>query len=422
MNSNQSSSAVQEYVQNLSAQLQHDQFLNTLLRPEELKGFLQDAFSKLLEAALLKERQFHLQNHPEDRANGYAPERTFHIGTTPLELHRPRTRQGFYPALLPKHQRYLPDSYQDLFYSILLQAKSFKAALRTMQNLGLPYAPEQVQELLAELDQEAREFFNRPLSPDWLFLYIDAKVVELKDEHDKIKRAIHFLVIGLCPSGQKQILTAQIFWGNEELEAWRKVLINLKNRGLTRVLGIITDDFSGLAPLLKSLFPNSDHQLCCVHLFRNAHRHLSDQEFATFKQTWAEIYAASSLQTAQEKFQALLELLRPTNSAYVEHLQQRKNHYLHFMKYPQIIRSLIRTTNLPEGINNLIENLRRNAGGHFHSEREARIKLKLLSDQLLAGSWKNTNPKIGSQIPALTSLFKQRFESELSENFLTQKF
>ena len=30
-----------------------------------------------------------------------------------LTLERPRTRQGFYPALLPKHQRNLPEAYQD---------------------------------------------------------------------------------------------------------------------------------------------------------------------------------------------------------------------------------------------------------------------------------------------------------------------
>ena len=32
---------------------------------------------------------------------------------------------------------------------------------------------------------------------------------------------------------------------------------------------IITDDFSGLNDLTKSLFPNTHHQLCTVHLCRN---------------------------------------------------------------------------------------------------------------------------------------------------------
>jgi len=67
--------------------------------------------------------------------------------------------------------------------------------------------------------------------------------------------------------------------GNELLEAWRRVLIDLKNRGLTRTLLRVTDDFSGLYRLLQDLYPHAYHQLCTVHLLRNAQRHLSPQPY-----------------------------------------------------------------------------------------------------------------------------------------------
>ncbi|MDB6033008.1 MAG: hypothetical protein JWM16_3346, partial [Verrucomicrobiales bacterium] len=44
-----------------------------------------------------------------------------------------------YPAILPKHQRYLPEAYQQLLRNILLGARSFSAARRTLQALGLVF-------------------------------------------------------------------------------------------------------------------------------------------------------------------------------------------------------------------------------------------------------------------------------------------
>lgn len=423
MNTTQESASVQTHVEQFLRQAAQSPELAVHLSPQDLPRLLQLGFAHMLEAALDKERQWHLAEHPADRANGYAPSRTLHVGTTAVPVDRPRTRQGFYPAVLPKHQRHLPEAYQELLQNILLGAKSFAAARRSLQALGLGYSAEQVEALLEELHQQAQAFFRRPLAPDWFCLFADAKIIDLKDEQDQVKTAVHFLVLGLSLEGKKELLTAATFWGNEVLDAWRQVLLGLSNRGLLRVLLLVTDDFSGLAPLVKSLFPHTDHQLCTVHLFRNAQRHLSPEDYTRFHEAWREIYAASSFETAQAKLRQLCERLRPNNPAYVQHLEKRTALYLAFFKYPAGLRAQLRTTNLPEGLNNQIENLRRNAGGHFHSQRETLIKMKLLADQLYAGPWSRVSPSIKTNLAALTNLFRLRFESELNaEQFLTQSF
>lgn len=423
MKNNQPSSQVQAHLDQFFSQLAQCPELEGQLGPQDLPQLLEAGLAQVLKGALKRERQLHLEDHPEDRANGYAPQRTLRIGTTAVPLERPRTRQGFYPAVLPKHQRYLPEAYQQLLRNILLGARSFSAARRTLQALGLGHSPEQVEQLLEELHQEAKCFFTRPLSADWLCLFIDAKIIELKDEHEQVKKAVHFLVVGISLDGKKEILAASTFWGNEVLESWRKVLLDLKNRGLTRVLLLITDDFSGLAPMLKSLFPNSDHQLCTVHLLRNAQRHLSLEDYTAFKEAWREIQAASSFESAQTKLRALLEQLRPNNKAWVEHLEKRVTNYLAFIKYPTPIHPQLRSTNLPEGLNNQIENLRRNAGGHFHSQREALIKMKLLTNQLYDYKWTRPNSVFLAHIGTLNQIFRKHFETELNpECFLTQNF
>jgi len=414
MNTKHQLTDIQDRVDQLAQQFSRDAALNTLLSPEDLKDFFRRGLSELLKSATHTEREFHLEDHPDDRANGHSPQRELRVGTLAVPLQVPRTRQGFYPALLPKHQRQLPHQYHELLHSILLQATSFRAALRTLQSMGLGYRPDQLEILLSELDQQAKIFFARPLHPDWLTLFIDAKVIHLKDEHDQVKKAVHFLVVGVNMQGYKELLTSQIFWGKEVIDAWRAVIISLKNRGLTRALFIVTDDFSGVTALVNSLLPNSDHQLCTVHLFRNALRHLNENQYADFKTTWKEIYASSGLDTARSKLLDLLERLRPNHPSYVQHLEKRSDQLLAFMKYPALIRGTLRSTNLAEGLNNVIENVRRNAGGHFHSEREARIKLLLLSERLGQTKWSRPDPRIATNLQTLNHMFLQRFEGELN--------
>ena len=400
-----------------------DPILGSLASPSELKGYLQAGFSAMLKATMLKERHLYLESQPEDRGNGFAPVRDLHVGATPVSVERPRTRNGFYPAFLPKHQRHIPEDYQELLEQILVGAKSFEAALRTMQQMGLGYSRKEVEALLTELEKEAAIFQSRPLAPDWLVVYIDAKILDLKDDHQQVKKSIHFTVIGVDFDARKQVLSAKTFWGNETIDCWREVFKDLKNRGASRILMMVTDDFSGITNLVQGFWPQVDHQLCTVHLLRNAHRQLAPKDYALFQEAWTEIIAASSPDSARTKWMALLDKLRADYPAWVAHLQARTDHYLRFMAYPSDIRRNIRSTNLPEGINNLIETLRRNAGGHFHTQREMMIKMKILIDQLAQRKWSKPNPMIVHHRAALIRMFKQKYEAELpKDHFLTQCF
>ena len=137
MKANNTTDAVQARIEELMQQIGDDPVLGSLTSPSELQNYLQSGFNALLHAAMLKERSFHLDQYQDDKANGYAPTRQLHIKTTPVTIDRPRTRDGFYPAFLPKHQRHIPEGYQELLEQILLESKSFDAALRTLQSLSL---------------------------------------------------------------------------------------------------------------------------------------------------------------------------------------------------------------------------------------------------------------------------------------------
>ena len=230
---------LQDHFQELLAQFSPVSPLAAWLAAPDLQAFLPAGLSQLLQAALEADRQFYLAQQPADRANGFAQPRTLRLGTTPIPIQIPRARRGFYPALLTKYQRYLPQAYEHLLQNILPGARSFKAALATMQALGLSYAPDQLETLLDQIHNQAKTFFFRPPHPHWLFVFADATIIQLADEHGQVRTAVHFLVLGVTLSGPKELLTATVFWGNDVWEAWRAVLVDLKNRGVTRFLLLV---------------------------------------------------------------------------------------------------------------------------------------------------------------------------------------
>jgi len=75
----------------------------------------------------------------------------------------------------------------------------------------------------------------------------------------------------------------------ENKENWLQILNNMVQRGLKKVLILVSDDFSGLHQAIKQLFPLTDHQLCLVHLQRNARKNMSKNDAKVFNQELAKI-------------------------------------------------------------------------------------------------------------------------------------
>lgn len=61
-----------------------------------------------------------------------------------------------------------------------------------------------------------------------------------------------------------------------------KVFEDLINRGLKKVLIIVSDDFPGIIDAVKIAYFYADHQLCFVHLQRNVKRHMTKEDSSKF--------------------------------------------------------------------------------------------------------------------------------------------
>jgi len=385
-----------------------------------LASYLADGLSRLAQSLLEHERAAYLAANPDQVANGYAKKRPLYWRTVPFHIAIPRTRGDFYPSCLSRYQRKIPHLYGQLLRDLLLHTKSFAELARTVRRLGLPFSPNEIEPLLNELHDEAKQFLERPLNADYLCLMLDAKTLYIRDEKGILVRAHAIIALGITFKGHKEILAYRIFYRSESLETWKTLLLELKNRGLSRIGIIVTDDLPGLTQLIAGLFPRADHQLCTVHLLRNAQRHLDRQAYARFKALWREILAASSPAVAQDKFAALLDELEPHAPAFIQHLRAHADQYLAFCKYPPDIAPHIRSTNPVEGLNNAIETIRRNSGGSFHTEREAVVKTWILADRLQRSSWLRPNGRLAAHLQEWLRYFQKQYEPELISPCHTQ--
>ncbi len=179
-------------------------------------------------------------------------------------------------------------------------------------------------------------------------LFIDCYHTEVKME-GKVKRASVYIVAGIDLEGKKEPIGIYLHEGAETKERWREIFEDLIQRGLKKVLIIVSDDLPGISNVIKALFPLTDHQLCYVHLERNVKRNMTKEDSKNFNGKLKEIrFKGVDFETSIREFENIC-------------ISYEK-------KYPQDIRKFIYTTNMVENINKQIENLRIKIGGYFQSE------------------------------------------------------
>ena len=381
---------------------------------------LRELLALILNSLGQAERQSYLAATPVDKGNGsYA--RSLNMGSIPLQIDVPRTRNGsFRPRLLPPpYQRDYPEETQALLLNLLASCRSVNAAKGTLRKMGLA-ASEEEMETLAHTFIEDLELRNtRPLDPDLLALFLDAKYVEVR-EGDRLRPGGIYLVIGLGRDGKKRVLACLFRFGRENLEEWKNILRSLLERGLRRVLLVVHDDFSGLLPITKSLFPQADVQLCIVHLQRNAKSHFTKTDATEFNPRIRTLKAAWNTEVAAAQFEDLCQHFESRSPTFVREIRKKREHYLAFLNYPDAIRRSLSTTNVVEAVNGQLEIMRRNSGGYFHSEETLKLKLGLAVSQLETGSWRCVAASVQNVLDQFNALFQSRFETEESLCLHTQ--
>jgi transposase-like protein len=371
---------------------------------------------QFLESVMNSERIIHLEDNDDDKGNGHY-RRILASALGKLRLDVPRTRSGdFRPKILPdKYQRTTAD-YNALLESLAENSCSPNHIGRVLAGLDLPYSEEQMQIIKQRLIDRLNDFKTQQLSSDAFALIIDAYHTRMK-ENTRVKETVVYVVLSISLDGQKEIAGFYPIVGSETKTDWLIIFNDLVNRGLSRFLIMISDDFPGLTDAVNAVFPKSDHQLCCVHLIRNVRRQMGKSDASIFIRKFRLILSASDcFDDAKEKFVILLKEFQKKYPSFINPIIEKIDHYVIYKKYPEQIRKFIYTTNAAENFNRQIDDIRVTNGGYFQSREILEIDLFLLQERLRNDKWRHPNPIIAGERYNIHQLFNLRFFQTIKES------
>jgi putative transposase len=386
-----------------------DKVLDEISKIDSREG-IKTIAALLLNELMKKEREIYLRESIDNKANGYY-ERQLACFLGNLGISVPRDRKSeFRPAILPSEWQKANQSFQEFILNLVLQSYSPNKIKALLQSMNLPYSAEQIEEIKEDLYNKAKEIRTRELPSDMFALFIDAYHTQIKDEEvNRIKKSVVYNIVGIDMEGRKSLVSYYIYFGSESKEDWLQILNDLIKRGLKRVMVIVSDDFPGLTQAIGNLFPQTDHQLCFLHMQRNIKKNMSKQDAKQFYEELSLIKKINDYEKAIVKFEDLCKSYEKKYPSYIKGLLNKKDNYFNYKKYPEQVRKYIYTTNVVENINSRIELIRANTGGYFQSIKTAEVAIYVTVSRIEKNKWKEPLPLVKSALYELKQIFVKKF-------------
>ena len=128
-------------------------------------------------------------------------------------------------------------------------------------------------------------------------VYLDCIVVKIRQDKQAINKAV-YLTLGVNMEGQKELLS---MWLSETEGAkfWLAVLIELQNRGVKDILIAYVDGLKGIPDAINTAFPNTQIQLCIVHIERNSVKYVPWKNYKIVTADLKKIYQSKTEGEAQ---------------------------------------------------------------------------------------------------------------------------
>jgi transposase-like protein len=293
------------------------------------------------------------EKQTSNRRNGHTRKslRTDHGS---MEITIPRDRLGDYaPQVVPKHSREwrgFDDKILSM-YALGLTTRQIQEHLKDIYAVDV--SPELISRVTDEVKLYLDEWRSRPLEPVYPVVFFDALRVNIRDGGTVSKKAV-YVALAVRMDGKKEVLGLWI-QQNEGAKFWSGILSELKARGVKDMLIAAVDGLTGFPEAISAVFPETEVQLCIVHMVRNSVKYVSYKEKKAVTSDLKTIYTAPSAELAEV---ALDEFGRKWDSKYPmisKTWRARWTEVVPFLKFPPEIRTGIYTTNAIESLNYTIQ-------------------------------------------------------------------
>ena len=322
-----------------------------------------------------------------------------------LDIDVPRDRDAsFEPIILPKGQSRFTgfDDKIIALYARGMTTRDIQAHLEEMY--GVEVSPTLVSQVTKAVQEEVTLWQNRPLDEVYPIVYLDAIRVKVRQDGRVINKAV-YLAIGVNLDGLKEVLgmwTAE----TEGAKFWLQVVTELKNRGVQDIFIACVDGLKGFPEAIESVFPDTQIQLCLVHMVRHSLNYVSWKQRKEVAADLKAIYQAPTIEQAEiamDEFATKWDNSHPTISRSWKRNWER---ITPLFSYPPEIRKAIYTTNAIESVNMSLRKVTKNRGSFPNDE--AMLKLLYLALQNISKKWTMPIRNWKSALNQFTIIFEDR--------------
>jgi transposase-like protein len=162
------------------------------------------------------------------------------------------------------------------------------------------------------------------------------------------------IAIGINWEGRRQILAVELAH-RESASSWKDFLTRLKQRGLTGVEFVVSDDHEGLKKAVSELLTQAAWQRCYVHFLRNALDHLPRRADDDCLQELRWIYDRRNLKEAQADLAGWLRRWQARYAKLTDWAEDAIGETLTFYMLPRQHHKHLKSTNMLERLNEEIK-------------------------------------------------------------------
>jgi transposase-like protein len=321
---------------------------------------------------------------PANRRNGRS-RKTVRGELGELTIATPRDRTGtFEPQLIGKHQRRVPGFDEKILalYAKGMTTRDIQEIVRELYDVEV--SATLISEITADLDAEVTAWRTRPLEAVWPIVYFDGIVVHVRGADGRVSQHTIYVALGVNLEGHKELLG--LWLGQTEgAKFWLACLTDLKSRGLRDIFVACIDGLSGFAEAIHAAYPQTNVQLCLVHLVRAALRYVSTQDSRAVTADLKKIYQAATVVEAEQALEDFAQAWDAKYPTIAKMWRAKWADIITLFDFPAAIRRAIYTTNAIESVNSVIRKFTRNR--KIYPNEESALKIVYMAVHEASKRW-----------------------------------
>ena len=355
------------------------------------EGVVKQMSAALIERCLQTELSTHLGYEKNQRGqearpnhrNGYSG-KTLKSDAGEIELAIPRDREGSYDPLLVKRGQTSLTGFNEKIlwlYAHGLSTRDIQAQI--LDWYGVEVSPTLISNVTEAVMDEVRQWQNRPLEGLYPILYMDCLQLKVRENQRIISKAV-YLALGVTMEGHKELLGMWIS-ESEGAKFWLAVCTQLRNRGMKDCYIACVDGLTGFPEAIETVFPQTQVQLCMVHMVRNSLKYVNYKQRAEVAKDLKTMYSAATEAEAEFNLELFAEKWDQQYPTISKSWRTHWAHVIPLFSYPEEIRKVIYTTNAIESVNMTLRKVTRNH--RIFPSDDAVYKVLYLAIQNITNKW-----------------------------------